>query len=41
MLHASGINAATWVDYLEMAKWNGKWNIVNVSWELKPKPAAR
>lgn len=29
--------ASEWVDYLHMAKWNGRWVIVNVLWELKPK----
>jgi Putative lumazine-binding len=33
------IDAATWVDYLQLAKWNGEWKIVNVLWELKPQPA--
>lgn len=28
--------AADWVDYLHMAKWNDRWVIVNVLWELKP-----
>jgi hypothetical protein len=28
--------AATWIDYMHMAKFNGKWMIVNVLWELKP-----
>jgi hypothetical protein len=28
--------ASEWVDYLHMAKFNGKWVIVNVLWELKP-----
>lgn len=28
--------ASDWVDYLQLAKWNGKWVIVNVLWELKP-----
>jgi len=28
--------ASDWVDYLHMAKFNGKWVIVNVLWELKP-----
>lgn len=27
--------ASDWVDYLQMAKWNGQWKIVNVLWELK------
>lgn len=26
-----------WVDYLHIAKVNGKWVIVNVLWEMKPK----
>jgi hypothetical protein len=26
-----------WVDYMHLAKWNGKWVIVNVLWELKPR----
>jgi hypothetical protein len=30
------IVASDWVDYLHMAKWNGRWVIVNVLWELKP-----
>lgn len=29
--------AADWVDYMHMAKFNGRWVIVNVLWELKPK----
>jgi len=33
--------AADWVDYLEMARWNGQWKIVNVLWELKPEAKAR
>jgi hypothetical protein len=31
------IVASDWVDYLHLAKWNGRWVIVNVLWELKPK----
>lgn len=26
-----------WVDYMHIAKLNGKWLIVNVLWEMKPK----
>lgn len=26
-----------WIDYMHMAKWNGRWVIVNVLWEMKPK----
>jgi hypothetical protein len=29
--------ASDWVDYLQIAKFNGRWVIVNVLWELKPK----
>jgi hypothetical protein len=29
--------ASDWIDYLHMAKSNGRWVIVNVLWELKPK----
>lgn len=29
-----------WIDYMHLAKWNGRWVIVNVLWELKPRPAA-
>lgn len=36
---AAKIVASDWVDYLQLAKWNGKWVIVNVLWELKPQPA--
>ena len=30
------VDAASWVDYLHVAKWNGRWVIVNVLWELRP-----
>lgn len=29
-----------WVDYMHIAKVNGKWLIVNVLWEMKPRKAA-
>jgi hypothetical protein len=29
--------ASDWVDYLHMARFNGRWVIVNVLWELKPR----
>ncbi len=29
--------ASDWIDYLHLGKSNGKWVIVNVLWELKPK----
>ena len=31
------IIASDWIDYLHLAKWRGRWVIVNVLWELKPK----
>ena len=30
------IVASDWIDYLHIAKFNGRWMIVNVLWELKP-----
>lgn len=30
------VDASTWVDYLQIAKWRGRWVIVNVLWELRP-----
>ena len=31
--------ASDWIDYLHVAKWNGRWVIVDVLWELKqPSP---
>ena len=33
------IIASDWIDYLQLARWNGRWVIVNVLWELKPQPA--
>jgi len=30
------IVASDWIDYLHVAKYNGRWVIVNVLWELKP-----
>lgn len=29
--------ASDWIDYLHVAKFNGRWVIVNVLWEMKPK----
>jgi hypothetical protein len=28
---------ATWIDYMHLAKWNGRWVIVNVLWENDPR----
>jgi hypothetical protein len=33
--------AADWVDYLHLARWNGRWVIINVLWELKPRSPAK
>jgi len=35
------IVASDWIDYLEVAKFNGDWKIINVLWELKPKPSTQ
>ena len=31
------IDASYWIDYLQLAKWRGRWVIINVLWELKPR----
>lgn len=31
------LDARDWVDYLHIVKWNGRWVIINVLWELRPK----
>lgn len=31
------IVASTWIDYLQVAKWNGEWKIINVLWTWKPR----
>jgi hypothetical protein len=30
------IDAGMWIDYLQVARWNGEWKIINVLWELTP-----
>ena len=35
------IVASDWIDYLQVAKFNGDWKIINVLWELKPKPEGK
>lgn len=32
------IIASDWIDYLHLGRFNGRWVIVNVLWELKPRP---
>jgi hypothetical protein len=36
--HAASVrvDADSWVDYLHIARWNDRWVIVNVLWELRP-----
>ena len=31
------IDAVQWVDYLQLIKWDGRWVIVNVVWENRPR----
>jgi hypothetical protein len=32
---------AGWIDYMHLARWDGRWVIVNVLWERKAPPPAR
>ena len=32
------IDAGEWVDFLQEVKWNGRWVIINVVWENRPRP---
>lgn len=32
------IDAGTWIDYLQLVRWNGRWVILNVLWEVRRKP---
>ena len=34
------VDAASWVDFLHIAKYDGRWVIVNVLWELRPRPGS-
>jgi hypothetical protein len=34
------IVAGDWIDYLHLARFDGRWVIVNVLWEMKPRPDA-
>ena len=29
------VDAHAWIDYLQLARWNGEWKIVNVLWEMR------
>lgn len=30
------VDADRWIDYMHIAKWNGRWVIINVLWENRP-----
>ena len=32
------LTMADWIDYMHVAKWNGRWVVINVLWEMKPRP---
>src|SRR5688572_26606017 len=32
------VDAGRWIDYLHIAKWNGRWVIINVLWENQSRP---
>jgi hypothetical protein len=32
------VDAATWIDYMHIARANGRWQIVNVLWAVRPEP---
>jgi hypothetical protein len=34
------VDATDWIDYLHLAKVSGRWVIINVLWELRPRPTA-
>jgi hypothetical protein len=34
------VDAASWVDHMQMAKMGDRWVVVNVIWQLKPRPTA-
>jgi hypothetical protein len=29
------VDASGWIDYMHIAKWNGRWVVINVLWELR------
>ena len=33
------VDAGTWIDYLQLVKWQGRWVILNVLWENRQPPA--
>lgn len=36
------VDAGGWIDYLHLVKWQGRWQIINVLWEIRtPPPGAK
>jgi hypothetical protein len=33
------VDAGGWIDYLHLVKWKGRWQIINVLWEIRAPPA--
>ena len=33
----AGLTMSGWIDYMHLARVDGRWQIVNVLWELKPR----
>lgn len=31
------LTMADWIDYMHVAKWDGRWVVINVLWEMKPR----
>ena len=31
------LTMADWIDYMHVAKWEGRWVVINVLWEMKPR----
>ncbi|MGH7588556.1 MAG: nuclear transport factor 2 family protein [Gemmatimonadota bacterium] len=34
------VDAGGWIDYMHLAKWDGRWTIVNVLWEMRGEAGA-
>ena len=31
------LTMSDWIDYMHVAKWNDRWVVINVLWEMKPR----
>jgi hypothetical protein len=31
------VDASSWVDFMHLARWNGRWVIINILWENAPR----